>query len=215
MPWRTFFVDSSGQQMLPDMYWFSRKSMIYNNATLSFYIQLFLLHILGISQLSIMKWAESSLHFLACLKTQMLLILEEQLKFFSVGWARSPLSWPKCPLLTSGILLKASPPLIFLVFAAFSLQEAKLWCSLNPSVQWWHSSPCVRAQPLTEVGRSLIFCTDHHSPEIQLLSPGIAAVTPNTAWARYTNNPCNELQKLIVIDAQNHCRKTPCSWPLF
>lgn len=42
--------------------------MMYNNATLSFYIQLFLLHILGISQLSIMKWAESSLHFLACLK---------------------------------------------------------------------------------------------------------------------------------------------------
>lgn len=100
--------------------------MIYNNATLSFYIQLFLLHILGISQLSIMEWAESSLHFLACLKTQMLLILEEQLKFFSVGWARSPLSWPKCPLLTSGIPLKLSLPLIFLVFGTFSLQEAKL-----------------------------------------------------------------------------------------
>lgn len=36
-------------------------------------------------------------------------------------------------------------------------------------------------RPLTEVGRSLIFCTDHHPPEIQLLSPGIAAVTPSTA----------------------------------
>lgn len=42
--------------------------MIYNNAMLSFYIKLLLLHILGISQLSIMKWAESSLHFLACFK---------------------------------------------------------------------------------------------------------------------------------------------------
>lgn len=42
--------------------------MISNNATLSFYIQLFLLHILGVSRLSLMKWAESSLHFLACLK---------------------------------------------------------------------------------------------------------------------------------------------------
>lgn len=76
-----------GYKMLSDMYWFSRKSVIHNNATLSSYFQLFLLHILGISQLSIMKWARSNLCSLACSKNpeNMQLIMVQLLKFFSVA----------------------------------------------------------------------------------------------------------------------------------
>lgn len=73
-----------------------------------------------------MKWAESSLPFLACLKNTDAADPEEQLKFFRVGWARSPLSWPQCPLLMFGIPLEVAAPLIFLLLAVFSLQEAKL-----------------------------------------------------------------------------------------
>lgn len=66
-----------GCKILSDMYRFSKKSIIYNNAALSFYIQLFLLHNLGISQLSIMKWAESNLYFFACSKKPLMQVMLE------------------------------------------------------------------------------------------------------------------------------------------
>lgn len=185
MPWRTFFADSWGQQN--DFLTVLIQSVIYNNATLSFSIQLFLLHILGLSQLS----REQPALFSFLKKPQMLLILEELLKFFGAGWAESLLSWPKCPLLRFGIPPNSPKWLLPWFSCSLSLQEAELWCSLKSSGT---AAPGWGLRPLTEVGRNLILCTDHHSLKFSCsLPPGIAAVTPNPTWAHYTNNPRNEL----------------------
>lgn len=164
MPWRTFFADSWGQQN--DFLTVLIQSVIYNNATLSFSIQLFLLHILGLSQLS----REQPALFSFLKKPQMLLILEELLKFFSAGWAESLLSWPKCPLLRFGIPPNSPKWLLPWFSCSLLFVLAGSRAVMFPKILW-HSSPWVRAQTPHWGWEESDFVHRSSLTEIQLLFP--------------------------------------------